>query len=85
LVKGDESVKKNVLEKFLRVEKKSNKGKLSKKYLQECLTEGMSLGVDLDNSKNNKDIVCEDCNIERIINHKLAIAVCPECGDTIEY
>ena len=84
--KKSKNKKENKLSSFIDIdiEKKSNKGQLSRKYIQECLSDGVSLGTDLTNVKNYENS-CQDCDVERVVNHKEAIAVCPECGDTVEY
>lgn len=69
---------------FIEISKKSNKGEISRKYRQECLSDGLSLGTNV-NKKENVELICPDCGVEKVINHKEALAICMECGETVEY
>jgi hypothetical protein len=57
----------------------TNKGQLSKNYLQECLSEGLI------ESSSNDLLICKDCNTNRIINRREAIALCESCGTVVNY
>lgn len=65
------------------IKNSSNKGKISRNYVQDCLSEGLSLGTDV--LKKKKDLMCSECDIEKVVNHKEALAICMECGETVEY
>jgi len=59
----------------------SNKGELSNKYIHECLSDDYILHT---HTKHN-ELICKECNIDLILNHKEATAICPSCGLTQEY
>lgn len=61
------------------IEIKSNRGQISKNYLQNCIGNGSYKPTE--NDQNN--LIC--CNVQRIINYKEAFAVCSECGSTVTY
>ncbi len=56
---------------------KSNKGKISTNYIQNCLSNNFTI------SDKINDLKC--CDTYRIINLKEAIAICKICGSTINY
>jgi len=60
---------------------KSNKGQILNRYIYECLGEGIILS----NVNDSSYLKCAECNVNRIINHKEAIAICVECGSTVNY
>jgi hypothetical protein len=63
----------------VKLNNKFNKGKISKEYLQECLSDGFSLGTE---KTNKNDLYCYDCKIYKIINFKESMATCPNCNIT---
>jgi hypothetical protein len=85
LVEDQKDVDSMEFSSFVTESKKSNKGQISKSYIQECLSDGLSLGTEITNKKKPINLMCEDCGIDKVVNHKEALAMCLECGDTIEY
>jgi hypothetical protein len=65
------------------VEIKSNRGQISKNFMQDCIGDGISLCYKLSKNQDSGNLVC--CDIQRIINHKEAVAVCTECGSIVTY
>jgi transcription elongation factor Elf1 len=49
-----------------------SKNKISKSFISEI-------------NRQNKLLMCQDCNIQRVLDIKEATAVCTNCGSTIEY
>lgn len=60
----------------------NNKGQVSKNYLKECLDESCIINYDIN---KNDLLICKDCDINRVVSHKEAIAICTECGSTVNY
>jgi len=60
----------------------SNKGQISENYIQDCLSENYFL---TNNCMYTSELYCFDCQKEKIINHKEAIATCTECGAVEDY
>ena len=59
-----------------------NKGNISKNYIKDCLSDNYNL---INSHKGISDLKCEECNIDLILNHKEANAVCPSCGMVEEF
>lgn len=69
----------NALNFLSQYKESTNKGQISKNYIQECLGESLI-------PSTSKDLLkCELCNINRIVNHKEAVAICSECGSVVNY
>jgi hypothetical protein len=69
----------NYLDTYKNSETNTNKGHLSQMYLQDCFSESLI-------SKETKDeLMCPNCEINRIIDKNEAIAICDSCGDVIHY
>ena len=66
----------------------SQKGDICRRYAKECLGIIME-----DTRKNNKEeyfrlretMICQNCQVNRILNNKEATLVCPQCGDSRIY
>ncbi len=69
----------NYLDEYKNPEINSNKGQLSKNFLQECFSETL-----IENT-NSDILVCKDCNVNRIIDKKQAVAICNSCGTIVSY
>ena len=72
-------------ETFEYISARSNKGQISKIFMQDCLGEGLSLGLSLGLKKNETALYCQDCKMDKVINHKEALATCLGCGLTETY
>jgi len=59
-----------------------NKGEISQKYVQECLSDGFSFS---DKSIYTNELFCFTCKISKEINYKEALAVCRKCGSASAY
>lgn len=67
------------IDEYKNSELNSNKGQLSKNFLQECFSESLV------ESTNNDILVCSDCGSNRIIDKIEAMAICSDCGTAVNY
>jgi len=58
--------------------KAQGKGSIFVKYVEECLG-------DIYRKDAEVQLICSDCKVPRIVNHKEAHAICTECGSVISY
>ena len=74
-------------ETFEYISERSNKGQISKNFMQDCLGEGLSLGLPSLGpiKKSDNALYCQTCQRDKVINHKEALATCLGCGITETY
>lgn len=71
------------IESFVETSQISQKGRICEEYIYECL--GEIPKSKRENKINLESLVCQDCNVNRILVTSDATAVCPECGNCIRY
>lgn len=62
----------------------SNKGKICKNYVKECIGDGYSLNT-LNEENINKELTCTKCDVEKLTNPRESYASCPVCGEVTKY
>lgn len=64
------------------VKNKSNKGEIYREYMKKC----MNTRIPGESTSTTQDeLVCDLCNVMRVVNITEALAVCTECGSAVKF
>lgn len=64
---------------------KTNKGKICKEYIKECIGDGYSLNTKSSELEINQELTCKNCGVEKLTNPRESYASCPMCGEVTKY
>jgi predicted RNA-binding Zn-ribbon protein involved in translation (DUF1610 family) len=72
-------------EKFFITRDGTNRGKICKEYIKECIGDGYSLSTKSNELEINQELTCKSCGVEKLTNPRESYASCPCCGEITKY